>query len=295
MGTRYRNCLHLLVATSLWLPAVAQVYHPFPTSGTMWSVGKGSSDCWMFGLGEGFMRIETTGDTVISGHTYAKIQEVYSNYSCGIYQAWGAVRNDIPERKVYFVPWGSTEEQVLYDHSLVPGETFDLFGNGPLLLDSIDSVEVSTEYHRRFNFSDQPIGTLFQVIEGIGATIGVTSGQDTVDDDTWLICMEQDGVQFYEFIPDACAIYTGVAHTNAQDEEFSLFPNPTNGRLVLQLDDQPVFSRLTLDDALGNAIISLSAGLFPLSLDVSGLPSGIYLIEFYGTGSVHFNGRFIRE
>lgn len=263
----------------------AQAYHPFPTTDAVWSVGSGSSDCWMLGLGEGFCRMATTGDTLIAGVVYAKLDVVFSNGACGIYQRSGAVRNDTTERRVYFLPSGSSEEEVLYDFGLQPGSFAYLFGHGPLLLDSIDVIDLGNEQRRRFNFTDASGFQTYQVIEGVGATIGVTSGQDTVDDDTYLICMDRGGERIYEFIPMACSIYTGSSKESQKGSRFSLFPNPVTDRLVLQTEEPLYRAPFVLRNSLGQVLEVHSFDAVTHALDVSRLAPGLYSMERHVPGS----------
>lgn len=272
----------------------AQVYHPFPTADVTWTVGSGSSDCFMFGFGEGFARVQTTGDTLIQNVEYSKITEVYSNHACGIYQRSGAIRNDTIERKVYFIPEGALAEELLYDMSLLPGDVFDLFDIGPLMLDSIDSLQIDLEYHRRFNFTEQFGFQTYQVIEGVGSTIGVTSGYDTIDDDTWLICMERDGEQLFEFIPNACAQFTGYSEKPFVPPTIELSPNPVIDRLTVRMEEV-AFKELIVCNMLGEVLVQYAAGLLPFSIDVSSMTEGMYVVELRHADSTRTIGRFVKD
>ncbi|MBL7946807.1 MAG: T9SS type A sorting domain-containing protein [Flavobacteriales bacterium] len=273
----------------------AQDYHPFPMNDAVWSVGSGSSDCSMFGLGDGFCRMATTGDTLIAGVVYAKLDVVFSNGACGIYQRSGAVRNDTTARRVYFMPSGSSEEEVLYDFGLQPGSFAYLFGQGPLLLDSINVIDLGNEQRRRFNFTDASGFQTYHVIEGVGATIGVTSGQDTVDDDTYLICMDQGDERIYEFEPMACSIYTGSPEETEMGSHFSIFPNPVVDRLVVQTEDPLDRGQFQLRNSLGQVLEVHFFDDVTHTLDVSRLAPGLYSMERHVPGSERTHLSFIKQ
>ena len=273
----------------------AQDYHPFPMNDAVWSVGSGSSDCWISGRGDGFCRMATTGDTLITGVVYAKLDVVFSNGVCGIYQRSGAVRNDTTERRVYFMPSGSSEEEVLYDFGLQPGSFAYLFGQGPLLLDSIDVIDLGNEQRRRFNFTDASGFRTYQVMEGVGATIGVTSGQDTVDDDTYLICVDQGGERIYEFEPMACSIHTGYSKESQKGARFSIFPNPVVDRLVLQTEDPLDRGQFHLRNSLGQVLAVHFIDDVTHILDVSRLAPGLYSMEWHVPGSERTQLCFIKQ
>jgi hypothetical protein len=81
---------------------------------------------------------------------------------------------------------------------------------------------------------------------------------------------------------------TGLSEHNAQSI-FSIYPNPTNGRIMMNSD---IEGTLEVFDHLGQLIISAPAG--EKSFDMSSQPSGIYFIQLK-TSNKLLTEKFIKE
>ncbi|HEX5002559.1 MAG TPA: T9SS type A sorting domain-containing protein [Bacteroidia bacterium] len=120
--------------------------------------------------------ITTTGDTTINGHLFkALLHEEYANpgYDCTV----GYLREDTSARQILFVDNLMSPEKVLYDFSMVPGDTIQLtfvtqgyFTDGPYVLDSISTINLISGPHRIFflHNSLSPFSMPLQWIEGVG-------------------------------------------------------------------------------------------------------------------------------
>ncbi len=142
---------------------------------------------------ERYYSIEISGDTLIGGTNYHKLvspeQVFHSNGACNISGTWtapgfyaGAIRQDIANKKVFYVDTMTYTEQLLYDFNLQVGDTVKGFyvSNNPCwdeivggLVVGIDSVMIGNSYRKRWN-----IGGCFNTpdiyfIEGIGSTYGL--------------------------------------------------------------------------------------------------------------------------
>lgn len=126
-------------------------------------------------------RFEIKGDTVINGLHYSKyyVASGVKSYEIkSLTRLKGAIRNDIPSKKVFLYSFINNTEELLYDFNLQVGDT--LFKNNGFkfyhsLLDDefyekIDTVWVSridsilmphdNQYHKRFHFT-----TKFQIYD----------------------------------------------------------------------------------------------------------------------------------
>src|SRR3954465_3754056 len=102
-----RNALSFIAFSVSCICAQAQssAYHPFPTTTAVWRSNHQSSS----GTDDTFFR-QMEGDTVIGAYTYKKVYDVSGSM---LYYS-GAIRQDIPNKKVYWLnTFGS--ESLLYD------------------------------------------------------------------------------------------------------------------------------------------------------------------------------------
>jgi len=89
---------------------------------------------------------------------------------------------------------------------------------------------------------------------------------------------------------------TGLADRSSENRGVHLYPNPNNGWMSVELSDGHMdefhASVLALD---GRRVMSLGSKREKrFTVDVSGLSSGMYLLELYGSGAVH-RRPFIKE
>jgi hypothetical protein len=118
------------------------------------------------------VRFYCNGDTLINTEIYKKLMYVGNTRSqivplTPISGYYGAIRNDIPNKRVYFLK--NSGESLLYDFNLNIGDSIlvssELTDKEPVSL--IDSVLYCGEYHRRYNTASG-----YTLIEGIGSQNG---------------------------------------------------------------------------------------------------------------------------
>ncbi len=83
----------------------------------------------------------------------------------------GAIRDDIINKQIFYVPVGQSDEELIYNFNLEIGDTLFSYLNShePLIVDLVDSVLISDEYHKRIQFQYDEA----EIIEGIGSRTGV--------------------------------------------------------------------------------------------------------------------------
>lgn len=109
------------------------VYFPFPDSNAVWCDSAGFNQ--QVTISCGISSYAFNGDTVVNAKTYHKLHIIGMSYYVSIshcsggnpyppYSAYaGAIRQDIVEKKVYFLPPSATRDSLLYNFSLGVGDT----------------------------------------------------------------------------------------------------------------------------------------------------------------------------
>ena len=99
-------------------------------------------------------------------------------------------------------------------------------------------------------------------------------------------------------LPSAAVTVTvTAARTGATGPAFSVYPNPTpSGLLQVALAGYPKSVELTVVNAIGQEVFrrNVAAGSQTLSLDLSALPTGIYVLQGRSTEGTTVR-RFVRE
>jgi hypothetical protein len=173
-----------------------QVYVPFPDSNAVWCGQKGQLyfnppndqlHTWTY-------QQYITGDTIINGFTYHKIEEngvfewvsypipTSSGSSPYFHQYVGCFRED--NKVIYYIPSTGTSENYLYNFNLEVGDTLPsniLTPSNYTMITRIDSILISGNYRKQFFVSSVDTNmwqwpTHFEyvsIIEGIGSTNGL--------------------------------------------------------------------------------------------------------------------------
>ncbi len=268
------------------LIAIAQDYQPFPTSNAVWRLQWGASGC-AFQNEYADYQYQLNGDTIIEPYVYHKLERI-GVFNCQpplmpLSGYMGAFRNDVDAMRVYFIPADSTAEWLLYDFTLQVGDTINGYlpnvgvsGTNTAVISSIDSVEVSGSYLKRWNYSSS--GNYWDgfFIEGIGGEYGPLEALAAqFDFNGSLICFTS-----YELVyPDGllnCDLATG-GRTHV-DKEYSIYPNPVTDQLLIPTS-RPAHL-LGLWDASGRLyIVPTEADGSMLRIRMDELVTGIYYVS----------------
>lgn len=248
-------------------------FHALPQGHAIWAVsfwvGPGYPyELWMYELDP------AAPDTVINGIAYERMDGA-------------AVRDDLAGR-VYHVPWGSTDEKLLYDFDVLPGDTI-LYPPGVVLGDtihvlSVDTVEIAGTPRKRITVSlaDQWFWGECHWVQGIGSMGGplnVCQGP-SVSGTSALTCMTEDGIYQIggaEGLPGDCSMYYSTGPENAPGIRMKVHPNPGGGELFIERS------------GIGDAEVAIRASdgrileVRPmegerLMIDMGGRPAGLYLV-----------------
>ncbi len=283
--------------------AQTNVYHPFPDSNAVWNIHYFAT-CLGAGGAEDYYSFKMQGDTLMQTQTYHKLYIPYvestlsgvcfgSGYSAG-YQ--GALREDTAERKVYFVPPGQPDEELLYDFTMEVGDTVQgyLTSFEPVTVQEIDSVIVGNVYRKRWRINHC---YSIDIIEGIGNTYGmivqiipcITDMPDYV-----ITCFSQNDQTLYPENVSSCILITGV-EMNEPQNQFTLYPNPANTFVTLSaVEGLTRNSDLQIHNAQGQLVSHSTFDVQHSTFDISSLSSGIYFLTL-DNGEQTVSRKFVKE
>lgn len=206
-----RMYLKIIVIVFFINTGYSQGYIHFPDSNAVWSVmtywNNPSApplywDYWTthYGMVE---------DTIINSLVYIKLEK--SEDSVFIAKAptnnyAGAIRRDIPNKRVYFVPADSVNETLIYDFSIDVGDTLiidnTLDVQTELWCSNIDTIQINEIPYKRFtiyyNYINTGFGNSTYWIEGIGSQDGLLDNYYYLslllnEETTELLCFQMDG------------------------------------------------------------------------------------------------------
>jgi hypothetical protein len=280
--------LFLLVFGTVSTVAQTNIYHPFPDSNATWNFDYTQAQC-MFGYAFEQYSITLDGDTLINGTTCQKLFSPYVDFytlgSCSPFNTAGykgAIREDESMRKVYLIAPNESTEQLLYDFNLQLGDTIQgvlsSFTFGSVVVESIDSVLIGNDYHKRWNINNS-FG--ISVIEGVGSTYGLinaTPGYITDAHMYSLECFSIEGVSQYPDPSADCRIITSVPIPVANADSVSIVPNPSNGNFRIITQPGLKFDHIRILSLQGKLLYESRVDPNePAS--VTGFPAGTYLLQ----------------
>lgn len=301
-----KYCLSAVCFILIFFAAKAQtnVYHPFPDSSANWNFTV-QNVCWGVvgnSLYQHQMSFVFGPDTVINQTAYHSLYipayivnagpHCY-NPPAGNYilpgKYAGAIRNDHAARKTYIIPEQTSVEQLLYDFNWQVGDTITGYLDHPFsvfedTVISVDSVLVGSTYRKRWY-----IDPWYQVylIEGIGSTYGILNPLPAglTDHDGYILdCFSQNNVPLYPSGTTGCQVLTHVNEVTTEPGDLTVYPNPTRQHLFLQLPAKyrsvaTEIEVIGLDGKSAFHSMEISDQASTISLNLSALPQGIYLIK----------------
>lgn len=185
-------------------PVPTSPYTPFPTDSAYWrtdflgisnAIGcTGESDDYQYIM---------KGDTIINSLMYKKIYKSGKRYPatspppCMNYlnyykYYYGALRDDVSNRKVYFI--SNTSEELLYDFNLNVNDSLPPLPGSAQKYSVIDSIDFITltdgKLHKRFRITNSGFGNVNDnyIIEGVGSLINLLSPLNKFEQVSHLVC-----------------------------------------------------------------------------------------------------------
>ncbi|MEI7594532.1 MAG: T9SS type A sorting domain-containing protein [Bacteroidota bacterium] len=283
---KYLIILTTLIIISKVSIGQTNVYHPFPDSSGIWN------EHYVSTSGNGYYSYAIFGDTVINSLNYHKLYRHNLNLSFSDTvmiqnnsEFIGAIREDNSKKIFYYNKYMNSccaiadSVYLLYDFSMLAGDTIHGFNYPDLVLDSIDSVLVNNQYRKRFNLRGDTW------IEGIGSTRDLLS---TILAMPTCYCVNE--IVCYKYGDTTCYLNTkfhdcfpflGVNSDNLFSQKIiSISPNPVASQALLQSDIMLKEATLVFYNSLGQAvkqIENISAQSIVFSRD--NLTNGLYFIR----------------
>ncbi len=286
-----KKILLLMLLTWQMDTAVAQswVYHPFPSDSLVWLTQ------WQHFDGSYTYEVkEMLGDTTVGSYTYKKLfaSDPYmpspSYSSATIFSYYGALRQDIPGKKVYIINTSGVEK-LLYDFNLSVGDTAAIITtptDDTILVTGIDSTLIGTSYHKSFSLSNTAAaaGMPSKLVEGMGNFAGLGNWYDYGFEYGYtLLCFSHQAVREYPIVtggpwPYSCNLMVGISEISADAIGLDIFPNPSSDEINLRVSCQDLL-RLEIRNELGQIVSKESNLEIGSRINISGLSPGIYFVR----------------
>lgn len=270
----------------------AQKYVPFPTNNATWNVFYASKDYNEFKIDTTLLQYVLQGDTIINNITYKKVSRNIGTQSAPVYKGVGGLREE--NKKVFYIGLSYQEkfgdvsdgkDILLYDFNKQLGDTLSFhyaLGKVNSIIKKIDSVQIGTEYRKRYNDC---------IIEGIGdvkdGLFGIITPIPTcICFQEWhLMCFSQNDETIYRNpIFNDCystRLKTSINEVSSNTMNSRLQPNPVKDYVFLQFTNQSNHCKsIEILDISGNRLklILVNAAL-DLKLDFTPYSKGTYFIK----------------
>jgi len=226
-----------------------QNYFPFVDTNSVWNI---TWNCYKpppYPCYSDYYKYRISGDTMYSDTLYKRLFRIDMNQECSsiiedsIYM--GGIREDVSNKKVYFIQDTFFGEYLLFDFSLEVGDTvpysFNNYGYPEIYVSSIDSILCTDGYRKRFIYSRDTWEDIV-VIEGIGANTGLLEPMEIFEHVANMRCFYNNGsmvhmdpnVNSCNLEMDTC-ISTFVNEKNLQSEIIKIYPNPFTKKAKIKI------------------------------------------------------------
>ncbi|MCF8366419.1 MAG: T9SS type A sorting domain-containing protein [Bacteroidales bacterium] len=248
------------------------------------------------------------GDTIINNNMYSKIYHEKLDIYCteiilSVPEYYGAIREDIPEQKVWYLPPDSPLEFLYFDFSISTGDTVFWWGSwfnqgGPLYLivsdldtiTTIDGVE-----RRRWLFDEDPYSDESSMIEGIGSSSGLLAPYEVIFEYwNYLISLNIDTTLIYCDNFNGCEIPTDTCTTVGvnpcyDNSDIIIYPNPVIAGNPVRISGIPTLQdesfTLELFDIIGIRLESHTLNNTDFIIQMPS-KSGIYVATIVSNGQI---------
>jgi hypothetical protein len=244
------------------------------------------------------------GDTVIGSYTYHKLYIPYVDVwgSCNVIHQFGyngSIRQDIGQKKVYYITQNSSTEVLLYDFNLQMGDSIQGFSrlncSQPSdTITQVDSVLIGNNYRKRWHFG--AFGAQNSIIEGIGFYSGLLEGCGVSFPNVpyfSLTCFSQDAQTLYPDSTTLCSIVLKIENDFVENISATIYPNPIQNSSTFVVNQIFENSEFIIYDATGRIVEQKRLkGIFN-TINGQDLINGIYFYRLKNDQGKSTFGKFI--
>lgn len=268
-------------------------YNQTIIEGSVWNVN-------YYGLGAFNYSEAVAEDTLVNGYVYYKyIEDVYYP------NAFRLLREDSLAKKIYALSSDSTTESLLYDYSLVVGDTFNGVST-QIVLDSIRNTIIDDPVcfkstpptlnfvaPKVFYFHPIPINpwnnTPVVWVEGVGSLVTLMSNDwEWSDLSGYKILCHYDGEGNRDYHYTSCEVdtclgsaFNSLEETAKLENKLKTSPNPVDSEMQIEfLNKTTGLERMNLYDLLGKKLFSVDLAT-KRTIDFVDLEKGCYIGIFY--------------
>jgi type IX secretion system substrate protein len=278
----------------------SQTYHKLIRPNTYWDIlhVETSQICGLSGGSRYFFQ----GDTVLNGIQYNLVQAYpivninpgpfcspFAVNGSQFYFANAIMREDTIAQKVYVYEIGSFSESLLYDFTLVAGDTLKsaYASQGlTLIIDSVSTVSLFNSASRRIFY----LSNNEYYIEGIGSSQGLFT-PIVIAIGFWeeVECVIDNNVQLWGGT-QPCYGFVGIDEL-INNAHINIYPNPVRDILYVK---SRFIGELQFFDKTGRLVMSKNLNESTSVIDISGIASGLYFYRYetkskgYSTGKIVF-------
>jgi hypothetical protein len=241
------------------------------------------------------------GDTSFNNTLYKKIYLCDYSPSISNKAFYGGIREDSLKRVYFFLDSNQyfnsffdsllqyRKEYLLYDFSLNIGDTFRVVNlqDSNLILNKIDSVLVSNQYRKRWEFFSGFNGMSKVWVEGMGDLNGLffPFQFDGVETFHKLTCYEDSNLFWTNPQLGTDCYSVGIEENNKEKYKVKVNPNPTSGKLNIELAEITKETVLVEIYDISGRLIKFDEFFNQLnfSLELTDLQNGIYILNIKST------------
>ena len=301
-----KNLILITLVTLISVHNYGQSYHPLPDSNAKWCIKYNNHiippPMWWY---TNYWETYYSGDTTILNQDYKKIEKTEYDIFClntviNGPEYIGAIRDDTIHKQVFYVPNGQSNEELIYDFNLEFEDTLFSYLNWyqPLIVDFVDSVLISNEYHKRIQFQYGEA----EIIEGIGSRTGIVEELIAFEGGSYLCALYVDTTLIFPEQPcnlsatDTC-LTTDLEQPNHKMSDIDIFPNPAKLHCQINISSELLSQnpRLDIISILGTLCETHLLSSETTRINTENLIPGIYMINIYTDNRLFLSKKIIIE
>lgn len=234
----------------------------------------------------GFVIRTNSGSVTCPPNSFSPCYQYFYQFDC----AW--LREDSAARKVYIRMPGDTMDVLFYDFNMVAGDTVrGVIGGGINYVSAIDSVQVGTDFHKRYwvsVFGGNQLGydsAYATITEGLGGSQGIMMPLMPADSTFGnMICAYDQNVPVWPANQSGCLMPTGLERFE-QQPVLAVFPNPAHGQL--EVFTSGTGGTLSMIDTQGREVLQVNVQQQRNTIALPALSPGLYTVRYSSAAGEH--------